>query len=112
MPKRQPTSDEEKEPLYEELVQRVEQIVARLEDGSLGLNESLQQYEAGIQYLQRCLKMLDEAERKVALLTGVEPTGAAISEPFCQEADASLADKAERRSQRRSATSRDTLFDD
>ena len=46
---------------FEDSLLQVEQIVARLEGGQLGLSESLEQYEAGIRKLKRCHQLLDAA---------------------------------------------------
>ena len=40
---------------FEQALAQLEQTVARLEDGQLGLDESLAQYEQGIKYLQAVL---------------------------------------------------------
>jgi exodeoxyribonuclease VII small subunit len=47
---------------------RLETIVSELERGDLPLDESLKIFEEGIKLSKSCLKMLDEAERKVEVL--------------------------------------------
>jgi exodeoxyribonuclease VII small subunit len=53
---------------FEEAMARLETIVAELEKGDLPLDESLKIFEEGIKLSKSCLKMLDEAERKVEIL--------------------------------------------
>jgi len=47
---------------------RLEIIATELENGDLPLDESLKIFEEGIRLSKTCLKMLDEAERKVEIL--------------------------------------------
>ncbi|MGQ0812764.1 MAG: exodeoxyribonuclease VII small subunit [Nitrospiraceae bacterium] len=53
---------------FEHAMARLEAIVAELEKGELPLDESLKIFEEGIRLSKSCLKMLDEAERKVEIL--------------------------------------------
>jgi exodeoxyribonuclease VII small subunit len=93
--------DREGEPLsFEQALDRLEKIVARLEGGQLGLDDSLAQYEQGIKYLKHCLRQLERAERKIELLSGVDEQGRVRGEPF-GEADMSLEEKQASRSRRR-----------
>ena len=59
--KNQGKQDDETDLDFESSLAEVEQIVARLEGGELGLTESLQQYETGIQQLKHCHSLLDAA---------------------------------------------------
>ncbi|MCL6502965.1 MAG: exodeoxyribonuclease VII small subunit [Pirellulales bacterium] len=88
---------------FEESLARLEQIVRALEDGELSLSESLAQYEQGVKLLAQCHAFLEQAERKIELLTGVDEQGRPITEPFADPAGASLEEKAQARSRRRSA---------
>jgi exodeoxyribonuclease VII small subunit len=47
---------------------RLETIVAELEKGDLPLDDSLKIFEEGIRLSKTCLKMLEDAERKVEIL--------------------------------------------
>jgi exodeoxyribonuclease VII small subunit len=87
-------------PAFEESLAKLEQAVRQLEDGRLGLSESLQCYEEGVKHLKQCHRALEAAERKIELLTGVDAEGNPITEPF-DEADMSLDEKAAARTQRR-----------
>jgi len=53
---------------FEEAMSRLETIVSELEKGDLPLDESLKIFEEGIKLSKTCLKMLDDAERKVEIL--------------------------------------------
>ena len=67
---------------FEPALRRLEQVVEELEAGDLGLDGALAKYEEGVRLLARCRGLLDGAERKVALLTGVDAAGAALTIPF------------------------------
>jgi exodeoxyribonuclease VII small subunit len=81
---------------FERSLAELETIVHDLEDGQLGLADALERYEQGIKHLKHCYKVLEAAERKIELLTGVTDDGAAIAEPF-DESSESLASSAGRR---------------
>jgi len=53
---------------FEDAMARLETIVSELEKGDLPLDESLKIFEEGIKLSKTCLKMLDDAERKVEIL--------------------------------------------
>ena len=53
---------------FEDALARLEAIVAELENGELPLDQSLKMFEEGIKLSKICLKILDDAERKVELL--------------------------------------------
>lgn len=54
---------------FEDILSKLESIVEMLEKGDLTLEESLSAYEEGIKLSRICLKQLDEAERKIEILT-------------------------------------------
>lgn len=54
------------EPLsFEQALQQLEQIVARLERGDLPLDQSLELYARGRQLAEHCARQLDQAELQV-----------------------------------------------
>jgi len=59
----------EKEPKFEDAMKKLEKIVDELENGSLGLDESLKKYEEGVALSQFCTKKLNEAQKKVQILS-------------------------------------------
>jgi exodeoxyribonuclease VII small subunit len=60
---------------FEDALRQLEGTVEALESGELGLDDALARYEQGIRLLSRCRALLDNAERKVALLTGIDDQG-------------------------------------
>jgi exodeoxyribonuclease VII small subunit len=105
------SSDGTDEPLtFEQALERLEKLVARLEGGQLTLSESLAAYEHGVKYLQYCYRQLERAERKIELLAGVDAEGRVKSQPF-EESDMSLEEKQAARSRRRSGTAPPTAPD-
>ncbi|MGE3803290.1 MAG: exodeoxyribonuclease VII small subunit [Gemmataceae bacterium] len=73
---------------YEKALAELEQIVRDLEEGRSGLEESLAQYEAGVSLLKRCHQQLQQAEQRIALLTGMNAEGKPITRPFAHAASA------------------------
>ncbi|HTF56677.1 MAG TPA: exodeoxyribonuclease VII small subunit [Planctomycetota bacterium] len=53
---------------FEDQLKVVEDVVNALQSGKLGLEESLEKYEAGIAALRSCYRILEEAERKIQVL--------------------------------------------
>ncbi|RRQ23745.1 exodeoxyribonuclease VII small subunit [Guyparkeria sp. SCN-R1] len=53
---------------YEQALTELEQIVARLESGEQSLEQSLKDYERGVELERQCQRALDEAERRVAAI--------------------------------------------
>ena len=90
-------------PSFENSLEQLEAIVHALEDGEHGLAESLEQYECGVKHLKQCYQLLQAAERKIELLTGVDQAGNAVTVPFAEEATP-LEDQAGSRRRRRAAT--------
>ncbi len=58
-----------KGPGFEEAIARLERIVKDLEDGDLPLEESLRLFEEGIRLTRMCAARLDEAQRRIDLMT-------------------------------------------
>ena len=69
-------------PSFEQALGKLEQIVHALEDGETGLSESLEKYEEGVKLLRHCHDLLQRAERRIELLTGVDPEGNPVTTPF------------------------------
>lgn len=67
---------------FEQSLAELEKIVHELEDGELGLADSLARYEQGVKHLKHCYQLLQSAERKIDLLTGVTDDGAPITQPL------------------------------
>jgi exodeoxyribonuclease VII small subunit len=66
---------------FEEAMARLEAIVAELERGELTLEDSMRIFEEGIKLSKTCLKMLEDAERKVEVLVR-DKDGKKRTQPF------------------------------
>jgi exodeoxyribonuclease VII small subunit len=66
---------------FETAMKRLEEIVAKMEGGEPGLEESLKLFEEGIKLSRVLNKRLEEAERKVEMLVRDE-SGNLKTEPF------------------------------
>jgi exodeoxyribonuclease VII small subunit len=58
----------EQEMSYEDSLERLEEIVSRLEQGNLPLDESLRLFEEGTELTKVCQKRLTEAELRIERL--------------------------------------------
>ncbi|HFD88240.1 MAG TPA: exodeoxyribonuclease VII small subunit [Gammaproteobacteria bacterium] len=56
-------------PDFEQSMKALEQLVERLENGDLTLEESLQEFERGMVLTRQCQTLLEEAEQRVRILT-------------------------------------------
>jgi exodeoxyribonuclease VII small subunit len=68
---------------FEEALEKLEEIVRRMEAGEMTLEESLKAFEEGIKLSRLCAKKLDEADRRVELLLREE--GDLAAKPFAGE---------------------------
>jgi len=66
---------------FETSLKKLEDVVRRLEGGSLSLDESLKAFEEGVKHASFCAGKLDEAERKVEVLLK-RKDGSFSREPF------------------------------
>ena len=57
---------------FEKSIKELEEIVSKLEQGDIALDESLELFEKGIKLSKQCQKILDEAEKKVSVLVADE----------------------------------------
>ena len=71
---------------FEEALQKLEAIVAQMEEGDLPLEEALKAFEEGVKLAKFCTAKLDEAERKVEKLIRDE-AGKLQSANFSEEDD-------------------------
>ncbi len=67
---------------FEKKLNRLEEIVQKMESGELALEESLKFFEEGIRLSRECNTQLTEAEQKVKILLGVDASGAAVTRDF------------------------------
>ncbi len=66
---------------FETSLKKLEEVVRRLEGGSLSLEDSLKAFEEGVRHASFCSKKLDEAERRVEVLLK-QKDGSFKREPF------------------------------
>ena len=76
---------------FERSLGELENIVARLEQGELSLEESLQQFERGVGLTRVCQQALQQAEQKIEVLmrqaNGNTPSGEPQFAPVPFQAD-------------------------
>ena len=72
-------------PKLEDALSELELILHELEEGQIGLDESLGRYEQGIRLLKQCFALLENAERRIELCTGVDKEGNPVTRPFVEE---------------------------
>lgn len=53
---------------FEDALAELEEIAEKLEDGTLGLDDSIKEFEKGIKLARLCQEKLEEAERKIEIL--------------------------------------------
>ncbi|MHB8907990.1 MAG: exodeoxyribonuclease VII small subunit [Syntrophales bacterium] len=68
---------------FEEALERLEEIVKKMEAGEMTLEESLKAFEEGIRLSRLCAKKLDEADRRVEIL--LRQDGEIVPKPFAEE---------------------------
>lgn len=66
---------------FEEAMKRLEKIVQELEVGDLSLEDSLKNFEEGMQLVKFCSEKLEESEQKVNVLIK-ESNGKLTARPF------------------------------
>ena len=96
-------------PSFEESLAELQEIVAELEQGSLGLEESIQRFEKGVSLLRGCYQVLEQAEQRIEILTGTDAEGNPVTVPFDATAtfDRSEQSAGKRKQAKRTAESED-----
>ena len=69
-------------PSFEQTLGRLEEIVHLLEEGKIGLDEALGRYEEGVGLLRKAYELLEKAQRRISLLSGVDSEGNPILRPM------------------------------
>ncbi len=65
---------------FEVALKRLEEIVQQMESGDLTLEDSLALFEEGVRLTRVCSQRLEEAEKKIALLTRDDKGGVEAEE--------------------------------
>ncbi len=68
-------------PSFERSLEELEGIIARVESGEAGLEQSIDEYEKGVELIKRCRAILEQAEQRVQRLTLEELESGAASSP-------------------------------
>ncbi len=71
---------------FEAALERLEQVVDRLEAGDLALEQSLEAFEEGVRLSKRCASQLDAAEQRIEVL--MREGGRFVARPFAADDDA------------------------
>ena len=66
---KKPKKARKKKETYESLFKCLEETVQQMEDGELALESALDLYEQGVTLIRQCSQKLDEAEKRIELLT-------------------------------------------
>lgn len=69
-------------PTFEQALADLERIVHELEDGKIGLEDSLARYEQGVALLKQCYGQLRQAELRIQELVGCDDQGNPMTRPF------------------------------
>jgi exodeoxyribonuclease VII small subunit len=67
---------------FEACLAELQDLVRLLEEGRLGLAESIAGFERGISLLRHCYRTLEQAEQKIEILSGFDQAGNAVIAPF------------------------------
>jgi exodeoxyribonuclease VII small subunit len=95
----QPTQDRLS---FEDAMAELEQVVHDLEDGQIGLEDSLARYEHGVGLIKACYAQLRDAEQRILLVTGTDDEGKPILQPFQHAATESAGAEIKRAGPRKS----------
>jgi exodeoxyribonuclease VII small subunit len=75
-------------PTFEQSLAELERVVQCLEEGGIGLEESLDLYEKGVGLLKLCYTQLRKAEQRIQVLVSVDDDNQPQVEPFEHQASA------------------------
>ncbi|MFN0129597.1 MAG: exodeoxyribonuclease VII small subunit [Verrucomicrobiales bacterium] len=84
---------------FEQAIERIEELVARMEGERLPLDDLIKAYDEGIRLLEVCRQRLDDAQRRIDLISQ-RPDGTVSLTPFSPD-DAPTADEGSVRSRQR-----------
>ena len=74
--------DQTEQPSFEASAERLTDIVQQLESGELPLEQSLKLFEEGVRVARAAQARLDDAEKRVEELLGVDADGKPKTRPF------------------------------
>ena len=63
------SAETKREPIpFEEALARLEKLVAEMESGKLGLDDTMQRFAEGMALAENCTRKLNDAEKKIEIL--------------------------------------------
>ncbi|HKW51462.1 MAG TPA: exodeoxyribonuclease VII small subunit [Candidatus Eisenbacteria bacterium] len=71
---------------FEAMMERLQELVGRLETGNLTLEESIQSFEEGMALVRKCTAVLSQAEQRILKLTR-DATGQPVAVPLEEEGE-------------------------
>jgi exodeoxyribonuclease VII small subunit len=71
---------------FEEMMERLEALVERLEEGNLSLEDSIRSFEEGVALVKKCGAVLSVAEKRIQELTRAED-GAPVTKSIAEGED-------------------------
>jgi|CXWL01.1.fsa_nt_gi exodeoxyribonuclease VII small subunit len=74
------SSDTGENVTFEQAITRLEKIVQAIEQGKVGLEDSIKQFEEGMALISRCRSILGSAEMKIQQLQATGATGVKIAD--------------------------------
>ena len=69
-------------PTFETALLELDAVLRELESDTTSLDDALAKYERGVALLRQCYGQLKNAEQKIVQLTGTNPDGSPVLEPF------------------------------
>ncbi|MBN1941855.1 MAG: exodeoxyribonuclease VII small subunit [Phycisphaerae bacterium] len=72
---------------FEAALEKLEEIVARIEDGRIPLEESIEKYAEGVKLIETCRAILDRAEKKIQLLAKSQGGALTPAEELADDAE-------------------------
>lgn len=74
------TNQEQTTPSFEQAMEQLERIVAKLESGDVPLEQAIELFQEGMKLSQLCGQKLEQVERKIEVL--LEQEGGLTRKPF------------------------------
>ncbi|MBD3674019.1 MAG: exodeoxyribonuclease VII small subunit [Planctomycetaceae bacterium] len=102
--KKTKAKDESSDLNFEDAIGEIQEIVRQLEEGELGLDQSLEKFEDGVRLIRSCHATLEHAEQKIKVLTDVDEEGNPILADFDASSTIDANKKSAGRRKKKSAT--------
>ena len=94
---------------FEKALTELEKIVEALEGGELSLDEALKKYEDGVKLTRACQTKLQEAEKKIEILTR-SLSGELTAQPFDIEASETVPTLSAKKAVKKKSTNDEDLI--